>query len=865
MKGLFQRRAPGGESGAARLTLGAFGKHPGWDDHILGIGVETDTLAQVKQVLYVRGIGSQVDSGAWEKLEVDKRLVGYDHTFLALRPGHVLLGQLWSSADGKGRAKYPMVLCIDGEGISPAFALNVLVPGLERLREACKSTNSAEQVASDCRSGQEQLRGVLERETARLLEPSPPVEARRRFLENPQLGPDRLGFLRAMHELKAVPGVGTEDRSPPGARALPSTHLRLPLGAESPKESLQLWASLFRRIVPETIPLFLVVRSGESWLDVLIGEPAPDSFFCLQASPKALPCTTEIPYVLAPELKTQWASIEARFLSSPATSVSSTQATLRSPPPGPPEPPPTKVQTRSSPAPASRTMSTVPVAQRSRSWVPLIVLGFVLLLLVLVGLWLLHNRQSASSPASGQGSPTVAQPGSTPQSAETERAFKTALDSAQTAQASKDYSKALAQVEQALKLKPNDPAATALANEIRQLAEAAVVTQQKYQAATNAAGLALVEMNYREATNQAATALELKPGDAVASKLLADSQQALSAGTQQQQFQAALDAAKSALDAGQYSTAASQAALALKLRPNDPVAMRLSEQAKTLLQNQADATQRLSQYQQATNAAMAALGRSDYEEARRQAIKALGLRTNDAAALLLKTQAETGVALATAQSAYARGDYSQALAVCQQHAGIEAFTGLAATIAAEQKALTDASLKLSNGDYTLIQAVNDGGYGSRPAFNNLLATAHREQDILLALQSSKKTNGWQIVKERLAEPSLASVVSKPPFADLLTWANARAAASVGNGDQNVQRLDADLEILLVQFSVFKSSAPEIHTEAARKTKPLPSGALDDPQFYIARVGQIEKAYGEWLDKDNRKDYIKRVKEAINYR
>jgi tetratricopeptide (TPR) repeat protein len=882
MKGLFQRRAAGGDSGTARLTLGAFGKHPGWDDHILGIGVETDTLAQLKQTLYVRGIGSQVDSGAWEKLEPDRRLVGYDHTFLALRPGHVFLGQLWSSADGKGRAKYPMVLCIDGESISPAFALNVLLPGLERLRAACKSTNSAEQVASDCRSGQDQLRAVLARETSRLFEPGPTVEARRGFLENPKMGPDRLGFLRAMHELAAVPGVGTEDRTPGAARALPSAHLRLPLGADTTKESLQLWMALFRCIVPETAPLFLVARAGESWLDVLISEPAPDAFFCLQASPKALPWTTEIPYALAPELKTRWALIEAKFLGSSASSISSATAPIHNRPSAPPEPAlkpqtsypsalttaePTVQSPTSSPgALASQSGSmasaraSVPT-ERSRSWVPLIVLALLVLLLALAGLWWLHNRQSLSS--STQGSSAVEPPGNTSQSAETERAFQTALVSAQAAQQSKDYSQALGHAEQALKLKPNDPAASALADEMRLLAQAAIVTQQKYQTATNAAALALVEMNYREATNQASIALALKPGDAVAARLLTDSQQALSAGSQQQQFQAALDAAKSALDAGQYDTAAVQAALALKLRPNDPAAVRLSSEVQLSLQNRAETSRKLSQYQQATNAAFVALGRRDYEEARRQAIKAMGLRTNDATALLLKDQAETGMALMTAQNAYAQGAYSQALALCQQHPGSEAFIRLGAVITAEQKALTDASLSLSNGDYRFIQTVNDGGYGNKPAFTNLLSQANREQDVLAALQSFRKTNGWQSVKERLADPALASVISKPPFAELLAWANAQAA--VGSGDQSVQRLDADLEILLVQFRVFKSSAPEIHTEVARKTKPLPSGALDDPQFYLTRVAQIEKGYGDWLEKDNRRDYIKRVKEAINYR
>src|SRR5882724_3859710 len=120
MKDLFQRlKGPGGRAGSPvelRLTLGAFGKHPGWDDHILdrqrdlGLGPETETLGQVKQALYVAGIGGQIDSGAWDKLEPPKRLAGFDHTFLWLRPGHALVGRLWSSVDRKGRSKYPMVL-----------------------------------------------------------------------------------------------------------------------------------------------------------------------------------------------------------------------------------------------------------------------------------------------------------------------------------------------------------------------------------------------------------------------------------------------------------------------------------------------------------------------------------------------------------------------------------------------------------------------------------------------------------------------------------------------------------------------------------------------------------------------------------
>ncbi|UCC98187.1 MAG: hypothetical protein JSW66_20365, partial [Phycisphaerales bacterium] len=55
-----------------RIFVGAFGKHPGWDDHIDDIGLETDVLIAAKRKLYVQGIGGNVDSGSWERLTSDQ-------------------------------------------------------------------------------------------------------------------------------------------------------------------------------------------------------------------------------------------------------------------------------------------------------------------------------------------------------------------------------------------------------------------------------------------------------------------------------------------------------------------------------------------------------------------------------------------------------------------------------------------------------------------------------------------------------------------------------------------------------------------------------------------------------------------------
>ena len=323
MTTFFQRLFRGGKSatGSAepRLALAAFGKHPGWDDYLgggvdTGIGVNTGTLVQVKQALHAEGIRGQIDSGAWEKLEPEKRLEGFDHAFLWLRAGHVILGQIWSSTDGKHR-RYPMVLCIDAEGVPPEFLLVKARPELKKLRAACQTATTAEQVTAECHAAQDRLRALLTGSVEMDSETLLPIQARRRFLAHPALGPEQLGMLRALHELGTTPGIFTSRGGLGGAgRAQPRTgHLRVPLASDLRNEGLSLWATFLRRAIPDAVPLLLISRSGVDWIDVVIGEPVSDDFFWLQASLKGAPLTTEIPFELSPDLKPLLEDLEARF------------------------------------------------------------------------------------------------------------------------------------------------------------------------------------------------------------------------------------------------------------------------------------------------------------------------------------------------------------------------------------------------------------------------------------------------------------------------------------------------------------------------------------------------------------------------
>jgi hypothetical protein len=321
MSDILQPFAHGGGRGAGgvhpRLTLAAFGRHPGWADQMPAFGIETQTLAFLKQALYDNGVRIQNESGAWDQLEENKRLEGFDHLLLWLRHGHVVLGEFWSSTDGKGRANYPMVICVDTEGMTPMFVWDRVGAGLDRLRNSCKAATRADEVVSQCRAAQEQLRMLAAEPETTSAETSPTLEARRQFLERHQFGSDKDGLLRVLHELavfSARPAYPSHTETGFVAR-VPSRHLRLPLTTDTHSQGLLLWAAFLRCAVPETTPLLLISRRGAPWLDIIVSDPVAGDFFCLQASLSALPPTTNMPCELSTSLKAHYEQAEAKFLS----------------------------------------------------------------------------------------------------------------------------------------------------------------------------------------------------------------------------------------------------------------------------------------------------------------------------------------------------------------------------------------------------------------------------------------------------------------------------------------------------------------------------------------------------------------------
>jgi hypothetical protein len=290
------RRAAGGEP---VVQLAAFGKHPGWDDHIEDIGLTTESLILAKQMLYVQGIGGLIDTGAWEKPAPELVLPEFHHVFVWQRGGHYLLGRLWPSSDGKGRARYPMVACAQVAGLPLEWAVEHVLAEMEQIEQACAATRQASEV-----------RAIFERAGQAL---------RHRMGNFPRLGgepsaypatpADKEAFLRVVHQFQEQVAV-YQEAARDGAHVKPQ-QIRVPLALSSPALAFLWWEKFIYLQVPPETPVLSLVPLSLAWLDITIGEPGRDEFFCLKASQKAMPLASAIPYRVEPELERKGAELAA--------------------------------------------------------------------------------------------------------------------------------------------------------------------------------------------------------------------------------------------------------------------------------------------------------------------------------------------------------------------------------------------------------------------------------------------------------------------------------------------------------------------------------------------------------------------------
>ncbi len=294
-----------GRGGDVRLAV--FGKHPGWDDHIEDFPLETEELAWVKRRLYAEGIATNIDSGAWERLDQAARTEGFRHLLVWRLPRGAVIGRLWSSRDGKGRSQYPMVVVAHCIGAPLDWSLEQVTRRLEWFEGKCVQSRDRAAVAEAlARLGEDLHRAFSklhdQRADAEGSDGATPAIAD--LAARPELGPGRVGLHRLMYEMEKelAPfrplGPGGSTTRVRAASSAMSRSLRVPRCGDSPVASALLWSRFFASQLAEAVPVLLLLPMRHKWVDVIVGDPTPQQFFCLQAAEQAIPLTTDVPYTL---------------------------------------------------------------------------------------------------------------------------------------------------------------------------------------------------------------------------------------------------------------------------------------------------------------------------------------------------------------------------------------------------------------------------------------------------------------------------------------------------------------------------------------------------------------------------------------
>jgi hypothetical protein len=291
----------------SRLHLALFGKHPCWNDHMEDIGLTTPSLLEFKRRLYYDGISGRLDSGAWRHLAAENRIETFDHELLWTGPSGVIFAILWHSADGGGRAAYPMVAAAHFLTSRLPAKIGPVFDALQQTAAECRDAHDRDAVKAAQARGLERLI-----QAARALVPMAAQtwnrEDRENFINHASFGEGGDGFARLFYALTEYQNLNS---------ATKNTFCYRVTDGGAGAESLTIWQILMRAQM-EASQSLLTLRSRQwPWVDLLAGDFPAEEFFRLKATTHEIPLVTDIPYQLPDELKEQTRMVLESFLDSP--------------------------------------------------------------------------------------------------------------------------------------------------------------------------------------------------------------------------------------------------------------------------------------------------------------------------------------------------------------------------------------------------------------------------------------------------------------------------------------------------------------------------------------------------------------------
>jgi hypothetical protein len=301
IKRLIGRLIPRGQnSSLEKVFVAAFGKHPGWDDHIDDIGFDTDIFITVKRLLYIQGIGGNIDSGSWDALQKNQPIEEFRHALVWYMDGNLIVGRIWSSRDGKGRTSYPMVACVQCCRLPLEWVLNNVLPLLERVEDTCAATISAAEVRLIVENAQKELRQLTQQCELSPILPPVGADVMAKLTEYPEMGgPNHQGLLRILYHIEREATRDHLDTSK--GKTFRPILLRIPISPPPVTESMLLWINFLLKKFGMNTSVLMLMPLQKQRMDIIIGEPTQLQLYCLRASLKVVPLTSSIPYNLSPE------------------------------------------------------------------------------------------------------------------------------------------------------------------------------------------------------------------------------------------------------------------------------------------------------------------------------------------------------------------------------------------------------------------------------------------------------------------------------------------------------------------------------------------------------------------------------------
>ncbi|MEN6426773.1 MAG: hypothetical protein ABFE13_15545 [Phycisphaerales bacterium] len=297
-KRIRQRLSSWGTSSEDRsLVAAAFGKHPGWDDHMDDI--QTPAVAALKRILYDEGIGRNIDNGRWAELESRQSAIEFGHTFVWCRDSDTIAGRLWPSRDGRGRTSYPMVVCVHCLHVPLRWVYDYVLPRLVRLETECRNSGTANEVRACLSACQEALLVMLDKSDRSEQEPCGEADPIIRLMDSAVSGPDKEGLIRILYHIDREMSAGVVSCAGRDGYEH-SVHVRVPASGGHVAETSIVWTTLLLREYGQHAGVFVIMPQQETWLDIIIGDPSPQ-LYCLRVSSEALPLTSTVPYKISDE------------------------------------------------------------------------------------------------------------------------------------------------------------------------------------------------------------------------------------------------------------------------------------------------------------------------------------------------------------------------------------------------------------------------------------------------------------------------------------------------------------------------------------------------------------------------------------